>query len=132
MPIDGAVTVDVALANLGKIFAYIASIKMPDGVTLAGCARWTIVPPRYPCGAQVDQREGHRSRLTGDVRGRRGAHHGSSAVPKMARELGAAFGGDTTFFVVARSPATQSALGAIVYQEREAFRDTSYGPMDRR
>jgi hypothetical protein len=31
-PIDSSVTVDVALNNLGKVIAYVASLKMPNGV----------------------------------------------------------------------------------------------------
>lgn len=128
-------TADVALANLGKIFGYIASIKMPNGVDPRGLEPSTIIcPPRmYPRVLQLTNAKViAQAAATGgggaDVEALiTGLGYGQ---PKMAAEL-AGFENDTTFFVVAKQK-QQSALGAIVYQEREPFQMASYGPMDQR
>lgn len=132
-PIDDGVTVDVALANLGKIFGYIASIKMPNGEDPRGLEPSTIIcPPRmYPRVLQLTNAKViAQAAATGgggaDVEALiTGLGYGQ---PKMAAEL-AGFESDTTFFVVAKQKQA-SALGAIVYQEREPFQMASYGPMD--
>lgn len=131
-PIDDTVTADVALANLGKIFGYIASIKMPNGVDPRGLEPSTIIcPPRmYPRVLQLTNAKViAQAAATGgggaDVEALiTGLGYGQ---PKMAAEL-AGFESDTTFFVVAKQKQA-SALGAIVYQEREPFQMVNHGPM---
>ncbi len=47
LPLDESVTVDVALANLGKLIAYIATVKMPNGRDPRFLTPvYLLVPPR--------------------------------------------------------------------------------------
>lgn len=47
LPIDDSVTTDVALTNLGKAIAYIASLKMPNGVDPRFLTpKFIVAPPR--------------------------------------------------------------------------------------
>lgn len=47
LPIDDSVTTDVALTNLGKAIAYVAGLKMPNGVDPRFLApKYIICPPR--------------------------------------------------------------------------------------
>lgn len=131
-PIDESVTAEVALQNLGKIMAYIASIKMPNGedpryLRPAGL----IVPPRmFPRAVQLTNAKFIASAAS--------SGGGSSdvemlikalgyATPQMADEL-AGFESNTTFFVACEQVAS-SELGAAVYQEREPFYINFYGAM---
>ena len=132
-PIDDSVTADVALANLAKIFGYIASIKMPNGEDPRGLEPATIIcPPRmYP---RVLQLTNAKTIAQAASSGGGGADVDALitglgySAPRMAAEL-AGYENDTTFFVVAKQK-VGSALGAVVYQEREPFAMANYGPMD--
>ncbi len=47
LPIDDSVTVDIALQNLGKTIAYVASLKMPNGVDPRFLVpKYILCPPR--------------------------------------------------------------------------------------
>jgi phage major head subunit gpT-like protein len=131
-PIHDGVTVDVALQNLAKIIAYIATVKMPNGED----PRFLRVK-RIVCGPRMFPRV---VQLTSAKTIAQAASSGGGgadvealikslgfATPTQADEL-AGFESDTTFFVVCEQAAS-SQLGAVVYQEREAFHLDSYGPM---
>jgi phage major head subunit gpT-like protein len=128
-PIDDSVALDVAFANLGKIFAYIASVRMPNGEDPRFLRPAAILaPPRLfarvvqlmsakfiaPAGAGGSHDVDGLMKLLG------------YATPIMADEL-AGFEDDKTFFIVAEQLAT-SQLGAIVYSDREPYSIAYYGP----
>lgn len=130
-PIDDAVTTDVALANLGKIFGYIAGILMPNGEDPRG-----LRPVKILCGPRMFPRV---SQLTNaKILAQAAATGGGGAdVEALITALGygqpvqvdelAGFESDTTFFVVAEG-VMPTELGPIVYQNREAFSVDFYGP----
>lgn len=135
-PIDDSVTTDVALQNMGKIFSYIASIKMPNGEDPRFLRpKALIVPPRmFPRAVQLTQ-----AKFLAQTAGSGAAQGGSGdvealikglgyATPTMADEL-SGFEDDKTFFVAAEQ-ATSSELGAVVYVERDAFAINFYGTQD--
>jgi len=132
-PIDESVTAAVALANLAKIFAYMASIKMPNGedprfirpkVLLCG-------PALFPRAVQLTS-----AKFIAQVAG---SGAGSADVEALIRAMGyatptlcdelAGFESDTTFFVGAEQAAS-SQLGAIIYSDREPFRINYFGTQD--
>lgn len=132
LPIDESVTSDVALANLGKVFGRIASIKMPNGED----PRF-LRPKGILCSPTLFPRAVH---LTGSEMIAQAAASGGGgadvralkqalgyATPTMADEL-AGFEDDKTYFVFAEQ-ITQSELGGIVYQERKPFRINWFGDM---
>lgn len=132
-PIDDTVDDDDALRNLAKIFAYIATIKMPNGEDPRFLRPRAILcgPRMYPRVAQLTSAK--------FIAKTAGAGAGSAdvemliktmgyATPTLADEL-AGFEDDTTFFVACEQAAT-SQLGAVIYSEREAFRIGFYGVMD--
>jgi phage major head subunit gpT-like protein len=128
--IDDGVTVDVALVNLGKIFGYIAGIKMPNGEDPRFLRpRALLTPPRlFPRAVQLTSAKLLAQGATGgaataDVESLIKAL--GFATPTMADEL-SGFEDDTTFFIVCEQ-VSSSELGAIVYQEREAFAVNFYG-----
>lgn len=130
--ISSAVTDAQALTNLGKVRTHLATIKMPNGVD-----------PRYLriagilCGPSLALRVG--GLLDSKVIAKDGGSGGGSAdVAGYISRLGvkkviecdelAGFESDTTYFVIAQQ-AESSPMGAIIYQEREAFSVNNYGPM---
>lgn len=135
VPIDASVTPDVALANLQKVIAYIAQIKMPNGEDPRGLRLSKIIhPPALTARAQ---------QLTNAKFLAQAATAGGGAAdveaiianqglgtPIQADELAAAFGGsDTSYYVVAEEVGT-SELGAFTYLEREAFSILYHGEID--
>ncbi len=131
-PIDDSVTADVALANLGKIYGYIAGIKMPNGEDPRFLRPKAIVhgPRMAPRVAQLTN-----AKLIAQAAASGG---GGADVEALIRQLGianaiqadelAGYESDTTFFIVCEQAAT-SQLGGIIYQVREAFHMDAYGPM---
>lgn len=128
-PIDDSVSPDVALANLAKIYGYIASIKMPNGedprfLTPVGI----LCPPRmFPRVTQLTSAKFIAQAATSgggaaDVE-RLIAALGFSA-PMQAAEL-AGFESDKTFFVICKEAAS-SQLGGVVYVERQPFKVNYY------
>lgn len=136
LPIDDGVATDVALQNMGKLFSYIASIKMPNGEDPRFLRpKGLIVPPRmFPRVVQLTS-----AKFLAQVAGAGAAQGGSGdvealikalgfATPVMADEL-AGYESDTTYFVAAEQ-VTSSQLGAVIYNEREPFKINYYGVMD--
>lgn len=132
-PIDESVTVDVALKNLAKIVGYIATVRMPNGEDPRFLrVKKLIVPPAmYPRAVELTSA---KTIAQAAASGGGGADVEALikalgfAQPIQADEL-AGFESDTSFFIVCEQAAT-SQLGAIIYQEREAFHMDSYGPMN--
>lgn len=132
-PIDDSQTAAVALQNLSKIYAYIASIKMPNGVDPRFLRPKKIIcsPRMAPWVANLVSAK--------TIAGAVGSAGGSMDVDQLVKTLGlampvqadelAGFESDTTFFIVCEQ-AGSSQLGAVIYQEREAFHMDSYGPMN--
>lgn len=132
-PIDDSVSLDVALVNLGKIYAYISSIRMPNGED-PRMLRPTklIVPPRmYPRAVQLTS-----AKFLAQVAS---SGAGSADVEAVIKALGyatpvqadelAGFESDTSFFIGCEQ-ITSSQLGAVIYTEREAFHINFYGVAD--
>ena len=128
-PIDTGVTADVALANLGKVVAYIRSIKMPNGEDPRGLRPVAlIVPPKLQ--ARAVQLTNAKTLAQAAASGGGGADVEAIissfglSVPVISDEL-AGFESETTWFVACEQVgATQ--LGSLVYVEREPFRVTYY------
>jgi hypothetical protein len=133
VPLDDSVTIDEALENLSKIFAYIATIKMPNGVDprfLRG-AHFLCSPRMFPRLVQLTSAKFIAQAATGgaataDVEALIKAL--GFATPIMCDEL-AGFEDDKTFFVAAETLST-SQLGAVLYTEREAYRINYFGTVD--
>lgn len=134
LPIGGATTVEVALANLAKAVAYAASIKMPNGVTPRFLRLAAIlVPPALMAravqltSAKTLVQSAATGALTGDVEAV--IRYLSLGMPIQCDELGAAFGGSDTTYYLAMEEITSNELGAFVYSEREPFAINYHGPM---
>jgi phage major head subunit gpT-like protein len=133
VPIGGATTVEVALANLTRAEAYISSIKSPDGrprnLQLSGI----IVPPAlYARALQLTQAKSIvQSAASGALVGDVAAVVASLnlGMPIKAPELGANFpgGSDSTYYLLAEEVASDD-LGAFVYSVREPFAINYVGP----
>jgi phage major head subunit gpT-like protein len=131
LPIDESVTVDVALQNLQKLVAYVASMKMPNGTQPRRLRlKYLIVPPALLFRAvQLTQAKFIAQAASG------GAGVGDVealiaslgfALPIQADEL-AGFEGDKTYFAVCEQ-ITDTELGGLIYVDREPFRINYYGP----
>lgn len=129
VPIDASVSADTALANLQKVFAKIASIKMPNGsdprflrpVGILAC------PLLFPRVTQLTNAKFlAQAAATGGGAADVEALIASMAYgqPIMADEF-AGFESDTTYFVLAKN-ITSTQLGGLVYIEREAFSTRYY------
>jgi len=130
-PIDDTQTVEVALQNLTKIYAYIATIKMPNGSDPRFLRPTKILcsPRLFPRAVQLTSAKFIAQAVgsaggSGDVEAL--IRSMSFATPIQCDEL-AGYESDTSFFIVCEQAST-SQLGAVIYQEREAFHMDSYGP----
>lgn len=132
-PIDDSVDLDDALVNMGKIFSYIASIKMPNGEDPRYLRPSGIIcPPRmFPRAVQMTSAK-FLAQTAGSGAGSADVEALIKALgfatPKMADEL-AGFESDTTFYVACEQLAT-SQLGSVIYTEREPFQINYFGVMD--
>lgn len=132
-PIDDSLDIDDALVNLGRLCAYIASIKMPNGRDPRFLRAKTILcsPRMYPRVVQLTS-----AKFLAQVAG---SGAGSSDVEAVIRALGfatpvqcdelAGFENDKTYFVACEQLST-SQLGAVIYSQREPYRINYYGTMD--
>lgn len=136
LPIDTSVAVDVAVNNIAKAIAYIASIKMPNGedprfLRLAHL----IVPPALVARAQQITNAKYIAQVAA-FGGNAGGSGDVEAVirnfglgqPIEAAELGSAFGGSDTTYYLAMEEITSNELGAFAYINREPFSVLYYGP----
>jgi hypothetical protein len=129
VPIDVSVTADVALANLAKVFARIASIKMPNGSDPRFLRPSGILcgPTLFPRAVQLTN-----ARFIAQAAATGGGGADVEALisamgygqPICADEFGG-YESDTTFFVIAEQ-VTSSQLGGLVYVDREPFSTRYY------
>jgi phage major head subunit gpT-like protein len=128
-PIDESVSLDVAIVNLAKMFAYIKSIKMPNGDDPRFLKpTQLVVPPRLQQRAVqlTSAKFIAQAAVTGG---------GSADVEALIRSFGfvepivadelSGFESDTTFFL-ATQEMSSSQLGGIVYVDRLPFSITYY------
>ncbi len=134
-PIDASVSLDVALANLADVFEHIGAIKLPqrgEGADFR-CLRpkALIVPPKmYPrakqlCAAMAGP-VSIRLKAATFIEYAEAMSAIGNPVAAQAGEL-SGFENETTYFVVVEQ-VEASALGALVYVEREPFSISYYGP----
>ncbi len=126
---SGNVTLDVALDNLARVFAYITSLKMPNGED----PRY-LHPQGIICSPTLGLRVGQMMdakfigmAATGgtastDISGR--ITRMGYAEPIVAAEL-AGFESDSSYFVVAKEMQA-SEMGGVIYTEREPFSISFY------
>lgn len=132
-PIDASVTTDVALQNLAKIFAYIASWKMPNGEDprMLRPAGILCAPTLFPRACQLTN-AAFLAQVAGSFAASADVQPFIKALgysmPVMADEL-SGFESETTFFVICKQLAS-SQLGALVYGLREPFKIDYYGTVD--
>jgi hypothetical protein len=133
-PIHDGITADVAFANLSKVFAYIASIKMPNGEDPRLLRpKWIFASPRqFPRAVQLTNAKFLAAAATGGGAAPADIEAVVKALgfaqPIQVDEL-AGFEDDTTYFVAVETLAT-SQLGAVIYTEREPYRINYYGTVD--
>ena len=131
-PTNGGVTVEGAQANLQKLYAYIASIRMPNGTQPRYLRpKWIITPPAmmFQLVMATQAKVIAQSTAGGGAAGvdvEAAIRSLGYAMPIQADEL-AGFENDTTYFVIAEQ-VSSSQLGGLVYLEREPFRINYYGP----
>lgn len=128
-PIDDSVTVDVALTNLTKIYSYIESIKMPNGVDPRFLTPSAIIAPPRMRG-RVTQLLNAKT-IAQPATGGAGSADVEALIqsfgfeaPTFAQEL-AGFENDTTFFVACQE-LNSTQLGGLVFVEREQFKINYY------
>lgn len=130
----GGVTLDVAVANLQSVIAYIASIKMPNGEDPRMLrVRNIIVPPALTSVAQ----QLTKAQFIAQAAASGGGSGDISAIianwgfgePVTAPELASAFGGSDTAYYIVAEEITTNELGAMVYVNREPFSTIFHGPM---
>lgn len=139
--IDSAVTMDAAVDNLSRVRAYIANIKMPNGVDPRNLRMKAILHPSALRSRVIQLTQG--SLMAQDAAGGGGGGADVSSVikdwmlekPLEASELGAAYssdagnsGSDTSYYIVANESPGEGELGALVYQDREPFSILYHGP----
>jgi phage major head subunit gpT-like protein len=132
--IDDTVTVDVALTNLGKLFAYIRTIPMPNGVDPRFLKPTAIVcPPRMIprvqqlTNAKFIAQAANSGGGSGDVEAliTNWGFAEPIEAPELANAITGVSDGDTTYYVVVEDQgATQ--LGPWIYFDREPFKITYY------
>lgn len=154
VPVDESVTVDVALANLNKVVAYIAGLKMPNGRDPRFLTpSYILAPPKLtPRLAQLTKAK-FIAQAVGSAGGSADveAYIGEIGFGQVVRcaEFGAAFsynfsqpfvgsggnityknvsaatGSDTTYYVVCQEMQT-TQLGGLLYVTREPFKVNYY------
>jgi phage major head subunit gpT-like protein len=135
IPIDTSVSVEVAIQNIAKAIAYVASIKMPNGedprfLRLSKI----IVPPALVARAQQITNAKFIAQIASSGAGSADieavVRNFGLGQPIEAAELGSAFGGSDTTYYLAMEEITTNELGAFAYIQREAFSVLYYGPQN--
>ena len=123
-PIDESVSVEVAIQNLSKMFAYLASIKQANGEDPRGLRPDSLFasPRLFPRAVQLTN-----AKMIAQIAS---SGAGSANVEQLINALGYAqpvmcpelsgFEGDTTYFIGAKQLLTDP-FGAVVYTQREPF-----------
>ncbi len=139
LPIDEGVSADTALANLGKAFAYIRSIKMPSGKDPRFLVPKFLVGPPAMQSRMVQLTDAKFLAMsssgggggTGDVSGI--IKKWGFSEPVVAPEFASAITGnaaDDTSYYIGCEQMTSSQLGAFVYVNREPFAIQYYTGQD--
>jgi Mu-like prophage major head subunit gpT len=133
-PIDASVTLDVAFTNLQKVFTYISTLKMANGVSprmlkIKGIAGPTALMPRLLqlTNAKYIGQPGTGGLATADVEAI--VRNWGLGMPYEIPELGAAYtnGSDTSYYMLIEQ-AGSDEVGAIGYSNREPFQIVYNGP----
>lgn len=135
MRIDDSVTLEQAYTNLAKIIAYIASIKMPNGMAPRGLrVGYIIHPPRMTARVQQLTQAKFIAQAANSAAGSSDVSMLIKAFglgePVEAPELQSAFGGSDTDFYLTMEPITSDEKGAFLYSQREPFSVLYYGPQN--
>lgn len=131
LPIDTGVTLDVAFANLQKFIAYIAAIKMPNGITPRFLKlKSLLLPPELTArGQQLTNARFIAQQATG------GAGSGDVeaviknwglGTPTTVQEFSTGVAADATSWYGATEQVQSTQLGALVFIERVPFKVTYY------
>jgi len=131
LPIDESVTVDVALKNLQLAIAYIAAIKMPNGVDPRFLKpRRILVPPRLVARAQqlTNARYIAQAAASGGGSGDIEAiiNNWGFLQPIEVQEFGGISTTQDLTWYLACEQVSSTQLGALVYVDREPFKITYY------
>lgn len=140
-PIGDSVSVETAVTNLSKVFAYIAGIKLPNGEDPRMLRpKGLIVPPRMAARAQqltnakFIAQAGAGGTGTGDISAI--IANWGQLPPVQADEIGAGMayvlpdgttvaGSDTTAYLYVEQ-ITERNIGPLTYVDREPFKITYY------
>lgn len=136
VPIDASVTLDVAVNNIAKALAYIAALKMPNGIDPRFMRVDKIfVPPAMIARAQqltnakfIAQAAAGGAAGSGDIEAV--IRNFGLGQPVEVYEIGAAFGGSDTTWYLGMQEILSNELGAFTYTNREAFSILYYGPQN--
>src|SRR5579884_884708 len=134
LPIDTSVSVDQAVANLQAAIAYIASIKMPNGVDPRFLKpKYLMVPPSLTARAQQLTNARYIAQLaaagvaaggSGDVEAL--IKNWGLGEPIEVMEFATSTASDATSWYLATEQIEQTQLGGLVYVDREPFKITYY------
>lgn len=135
-PIGGAITLDVALTNLAKAIAYIATIKLPTGEDPRFLrVKHILLPPAlYARATQLTQAKyiaqaASAGGGSGDIESV--IRYFGLGEPIECPELSAGFaGGADDCYYLACEDILTSELGAFNYVNREPFSVLFYGPQN--
>jgi len=136
LPIDTSVSVDVAVANVAKAIAYIATIKMPNGEDPRFLRpAYLFVPPALVARAQQITNAKFIAQAatagggSGDVEAL--IRNFGLGQPVEVTELAAGYpGGSDTSWYLGMEDILTNELGAFSYVNREAFSVLYYGPQN--
>jgi hypothetical protein len=139
LKIDESVTVDVALANVGKAIAYIKSIKMPSGKDPRFLVpKFLVAPPALQTRAVtltdakfISMSSNGGGGGTTDVEGviKRWGLNTPVIAPEFASSITGDATDDTSWYIGCEQM-TSSQLGAFVYVNREPFAIQYYTGQD--
>ena len=132
VPVGTSVTLDLALANLVRVFGYIAGIKQANGRQPRRLRPWAILSPSTlyaRINAALDS--GFVGGATGGLGGGSGASEFRGQIQKLGfvkNFLAPEFDSEpNNFYVIAKQVAT-SQLGGLVWSEREPVGINTYFP----
>lgn len=131
----GAVAIETAVRNIGKVIAYLGSLKMPNGEDPRYLKLAAIM---HPPALSTRVQEIMNAKVIAQAVGSGGASSDIAGVirnwafgePICAPELGSAFGGSDTSYYIAMEEITTDDLGAVNYINREAFSVLYHGHVE--
>lgn len=127
-PIDVSVSVEVALQNLVKAYAYIRTIKQANGIQPRLLRPMALLHPPQLTGRAVELTQ---AKYIAQAAGTHGG--GSADVEAVIRKMGLGipievpeFASEPTVYYIMCEWQAMSELGPIVYQNRDPYRITYY------